>query len=520
MKFKFLLFLWLVFSAFFLQGQRTNYYTYLGEKFNTLTSSNANPSIYPAKDGGVFLADSKIYGAVRLTKFDVYGNIVWQVTHSFLCDGMEFISLKETNKGNIVLLVEVSWARKFGDAVFFHLDKNGNEIFKSFVISSNPKFINSPNDFYLIGDTIFVFGKAYQLWDAKPYGFFSYSNIYTGETYKVKTFSHPTNAYFPGDLIHYNADEVLFTSVIGDTSAEAPTSSLGLLTYFPKTDSFYLRSVSQEAGKMVVRNEIKFNPEDDFKFGVTHKNQSDSTFILSFISHADFSTFILKFDCQGNLIKQKKILRSKEYGDQTIYQITSFLLDNVKLLIYQFGGDSIENSYYLADIDDNLNITEKSKFFSESIAYKNFVDQYSLSQYFTTSTKWLFEMPYLIYDRQGDLIFSALMFQNDSIFIGRIMLIKFKENGEVVTYNQVEMFNEEKFLVYPNPFKDYITINLPFDSSYLIEILDIHGKLIYQTSGSGYFNLNLSTLIPSTYNVRFTNQNHNQTHYQKIIKLP
>jgi len=519
MKIKFLVSLWLVFGTFFLHGQRSNYYAYLGEKLDT-RSTSANPSAYPTKDGGLFLVDNNIYNAVRLTKFNAYGNLVWQKVYTFLSDGMEFISLKETNKGNIVLLVEVSWARKLGDAVFFHLDENGNEIFKSFVISSNPEFNNSPNDFYLIGDTIFVFGKAYKFGNVKPYGFISYSNIYTGETYKIKTFSHSTNAYFPGDLIYYGANEILFTAVVGDTNALAPTSSLGLLTYFPKSDSFYLRSVSLEAGEMVVRNDVKFNPEDNFKFGVSHFNKYDSTLTLAFESYTDKSSYILKFDWQANLIKQKKILHSKNYGQQIIHQIASKNINDAKLLIYQFGGDSIENSYYLANLDSNLNITEKSKFFTETNSFKSFLENNSLINGFSPSTNWLFEMPYLIYDRQGDLIFCALFYQTDTLFTGRIMLVKFKENGEVVTYNQVKLFSEDKFLIYPNPFKETITINLPFDKTYLIDIFDIRGNLVYQINGSEYFNINLLSLLPGTYCVRLISDKNNKTYYQKIVKLP
>ena len=76
---------------------------------------------------------------------------------------------------------------------------------------------------------------------------------------------------------------------------------------------------------------------------------------------------------------------------------------------------------------------------------------------------------------------------------------------------------ENDFKVYPNPAKSVINFEINNNDSYKVEMLDMNGKMLIQTTSSLSNNLNTSEIANGIYFIRFTNISSQQTIHKKVI---
>ncbi len=78
--------------------------------------------------------------------------------------------------------------------------------------------------------------------------------------------------------------------------------------------------------------------------------------------------------------------------------------------------------------------------------------------------------------------------------------------------------NDRDLNCFPNPFKDFITIEYPSSEAAILEILSAHGKLVFkkELNNSGSYKINLSSLPAGIYLVKL--KTGNKTLTEKILK--
>ena len=117
-------------------------------------------------------------------------------------------------------------------------------------------------------------------------------------------------------------------------------------------------------------------------------------------------------------------------------------------------------------------------------------------------------------------------FSEDSIYYSSIMggcgiegIIEFTCSGKRLTTNSTEITSSQiKINCFPNPFKDYITIEYPTSEAAVLEILSAHGKLVFkkEINDSGSTKINLSSLPAGLYLVKLKTSRKTLT--EKMLK--
>lgn len=114
--------------------------------------------------------------------------------------------------------------------------------------------------------------------------------------------------------------------------------------------------------------------------------------------------------------------------------------------------------------------------------------------------------------------------ESDSTILGWVRLKQ--ENNHLIicdyAYTQpfltdIETYNLKEINIYPNPFKNEISIKLTKTSDYSIEVYNIDGKKVYSSFSQNSFDVNLSFLPSGIYILNINNESEN--YQQKIIKL-
>ncbi len=89
------------------------------------------------------------------------------------------------------------------------------------------------------------------------------------------------------------------------------------------------------------------------------------------------------------------------------------------------------------------------------------------------------------------------------------------KRAQVIT--SLNDFAQQEILIYPNPVKDEMTIQLNRIQPFKIEIINLHGKIMYQSEETGIsHNVNLLSFNSGIYFVRVKSKDFALT--QKILK--
>lgn len=509
------------------KAQRTNYYAYLSEKLNYHeVGLNFEPAIYPSKNGGFFLADNGKFNHIRITKFNVFGQKDWQKYISFPFDGLTFYNLKENLDGRIVVLAQSILSRNWEDVVCFVLNSSGELINNYYVIPKNLKLNNVPQNFEIYGDTLFAFGTLMpysgSVW---PKGFYSKVNIETGEIFSFKEFPLPGFSYQIFHLLSYNNKQTQFIISIKDTSSKKSSMDyVGILKVDHINDTYSFKTLKDSAGIII---QVNFESLDDFA-DYSYINVNSNPFDSSSILMVSFNTPIapsfngytlIKFDKTGKIVNSK-LKKSLSLIGHDILSMASNNLGFSKALIADFNISNNENFMFLSDIDSELNESNKvlffpqSKYFEEYILKENIQVGIFRNEVTSTNTK-----PNLIFDKQGDLIFCGEVVTNDSGFVSKILVVKLNSKGELVSLNKTDQYNISAFEIYPNPCEDILTVNLPKEHKYDLEIIDLNGRIIQHFLSSDYTNLPISDLLPGSYYLNIINQNTQEKVCRKFIKI-
>jgi hypothetical protein len=74
----------------------------------------------------------------------------------------------------------------------------------------------------------------------------------------------------------------------------------------------------------------------------------------------------------------------------------------------------------------------------------------------------------------------------------------------------------EKISLFPNPFTDKVTIEVPYSRNQKMDVFDVNGNMVFQ-SRNVETQVNLGFLAPGIYFLRFTTGN--QNFVRRIVKL-
>lgn len=508
-------------------AQRSNYYSYLSGKLNYHeVGLNFEPAIYPAKNGGFFLADNGLFNHIRITKFNVSGEKDWEKYISFPYDGLTFYNLKENLDGRIVVLAQSILSRNWEDVVFFVLNSSGELIKNHYVIPKDRKVNNVPQNFEIYGDTLFAFGTlipySRNVW---PNGFYSKVSIETGEIFYYKEFPLPGFSYQIFHLLSNNYKQTQFLISIKDTNSKKSSKDyVGLLKIDHINDTFSFNMLKDSAGLIFPVNFEMLDDFADYSYINVNSNPFDSSSILmvSFntpIAPSFNGYTLIKFDKTGEIVNSKSKKSLSLIGSE-ILSMASNNLGNSKALIADFNISNNEIFIYLSDIDSELNESNKILFFPQSKSFEQYILKENIqveifrNEVTSTNTK-----PNLIFDKQGDLIFCGEVATTDSGFFTKMLVVKLNSKGELVSLNKIDDFNLKDFELFPNPCHEIITINLPKELQYIIEFYDVNGRIHKKANGTGVVNLPLEDILPGTYLVRVTEEKSFQQYFKKLIKL-
>ena len=510
-----------------LKAQRSNYYSYLSEKLNYHeVGLNFQPAIYPAKNGGFFLADNGMYNHIRITKFSVSGEKDWEKYISFPYDGLTFYNLKENLDGRIVVLAESILSRNWEDAVCFVLNSSGELINNHYVIPKNRKINNVPQNFEIYGDTLFAFGTLVPYSNhGWPYGFYSKVSIETGEIFYYNEFPLLGFSYQIFHLLSNNYKQTQFLISIKDTNSKKSSKDyVGILKIDHINDTFSFKILKDSAGVIFPVNFERLDDFADYSYINVNFNPfySSSIFMVSFNTSVapSFNGYnLIKFDKTGEIVNSK-LKKSLSLIGHDILSMASNNLGHSKALIADFNISNNEIFIFLSDIDSELKESNKTLFFPQSKYFKEYILKENLqieifrNELISTNTK-----PNLIFDKQGDLIFCGEVATTDSGFFTKMLVVKLNSKGEIVTLNKIDDYNLKDFEFFPNPCYEIITINLPKELQYIIEFYDVNGRIHKKANGTGVVNLPLEDILPGTYLVRVTEEKSFQQYFKKLIKL-
>lgn len=504
-------------------AQRSNYYSYLSEKLNFYeTGQYFQPSIFSSQDGGFFLADNGKFNHIRLTKFKVSGEKDWEKYISFPYDGLEFYTLKENVDGKLIVLAKTNLSRNWYDGICFILNQEGDVLQHSYIIPNDRKINNRPQDFSISGDTLFFYGNLEPLtFKMRPCGFYSMISMKTGEMLFYKEFPKLGFAYEMVHLISRNNSQTQFAISIRDTARfKTGDNYLGLLKidHFNDTFNFYL--LKDSFGLIFP---VKFENLEGYNEYIgmnVHFNSFDSSSILV-VSHntiyplSDDVISFCKFDKNGVIVKTKS-----SYLGQGVLTLASNFEGKIKTIPIELNLLNNKERLLISDLDSNLNEINKVSFFIDSKSFENFILNEDLREglvrleNLNTNVK-----PNLIFDRQGDLIFCSEVLTKDSGFVTKILVVKLNSKGELITLNKISDYNNLEFDIFPNPCRDIVTINLPNELNFFIELYDINGKIHKKYEVTGTVNLNLEDILPGPYLVRIIEEKTYRQYLKKLIKL-
>ncbi len=290
-------------------------------------------------------------------------------------------------------------------------------------------------------------------------------------------------------------------------------------------------SISKDLSKLGIL--IKFNDNNSLKYKCLIWNLNLKEFILeqSFdenvkINKIEFLGDKLIFDYDKEIvfldINQKSLIRPFE-NDHLLHKsaINDFSIngDGNKIVsvdadgvcnIWDLTSNAIIESFVLFENAKKISLIEWGKeenFLIFADILNNYITKYDLSEKSIVNSFIYCDSTITDFKITND---KNILYFTDGINIYKLKLDYSKSVSSVY-------FENSTFRIYPNPFSNYLNINLRNDEIINLQIIDILGNvLIERTQSFNNITLDLSNLMQGIYFLKL--HNHNGFYIEKIIK--
>ena len=114
--------------------------------------------------------------------------------------------------------------------------------------------------------------------------------------------------------------------------------------------------------------------------------------------------------------------------------------------------------------------------------------------------------------------FNSVGVWQTASFSGSLMLRPvFGSNGEPQQVNIAELSEEDELTVYPNPASTLLNIVVPLNKNYSIELIDLNGKTLIQSSTAISKIIDVSSFANGIYLVKLINNKSGSIFYKKVV---
>ncbi len=120
-------------------------------------------------------------------------------------------------------------------------------------------------------------------------------------------------------------------------------------------------------------------------------------------------------------------------------------------------------------------------------------------------------------DNSSKVYFNSVGVWQNASFSGSLMLRPVFGNEPDPQVSVKEMETDNEFRVYPNPAKNMLYFTTPQNNNYQIELIDLSGKKLIQTTSNLTTQLNTTNIANGVYFVKFINNESNYTTYKKVV---